>query len=274
MTRLDVNGLSFNVLDEGSGTPVLLLHGFPDNSRLWRNVIPSLTAAGYRTIAPDMRGFGESDRPGDVAEYRLDKILADVTGILDALGVERAHVVGHDFGAVISWVFAMLQPDRVDHLVAISVGAPGGEPRSIQQQRASWYMFAFQFPGVTEEWLMRDDWRVFDGWLDGTYPDLATAKQELSRPGALTAALNWYRGLARPEVLLGARLPLPQVKAPTLGIWSDGDIALLESQMTSSENMVAGPWRYERIEGVGHWIPLEAAERLNELLLEFFATPA
>jgi pimeloyl-ACP methyl ester carboxylesterase len=271
MKRVEANGLTFNVRDEGDGPAVLLLHGFPDNNRLWRQVIPSLASNGYRAIAPDLRGFGETDMPASKDDYRLDYILGDVTGILDALGVERAHVVGHDFGAVVAWIFGMLVPDRVETLTAISVGAPGGERRTIQQQRASWYMFAFQFEGIAEEWLMRDDWRVMHEWLEDRYPDIELAKQELSRPGRLTAALNWYRSMVRPEVLLGGGPPpLPQVKARTLGVWSDLDIALTESQMTSSERMVASDWRYERIDGVGHWIPLEAADRLSELLLAHF----
>src|SRR5439155_20638906 len=102
MKRIEANGLTFAVLDEGEGQPVLLLHGFPDSSRLWRNQVPALVAAGYRVIAPDLRGFGESDKPENVDDYNILNIAADVFGILDALGVERTHVVGHDWGAVIA----------------------------------------------------------------------------------------------------------------------------------------------------------------------------
>src|SRR5258708_17650105 len=125
MARIEANGLTFEVLEEGAGTPVVPLHGFPDTSALWRHQVAALTGAGFRTIAPDMRGRGRSDRPPEVADYALTKIVGDVTGIMDALEIQRAHVVGHDWGAVVAWGVAMFAPHRVDHLVAISVGAPG-----------------------------------------------------------------------------------------------------------------------------------------------------
>jgi pimeloyl-ACP methyl ester carboxylesterase len=248
---------------------VLLLHGFPDSSFLWRHQFPALVDAGLRVVAPDLRGFGESDKPEAVEEYELRRSVADIVAVLDGLEIERAHVVGHDWGAVVAWLLAALKPDRVERLVAMSVGHPNAlRRRSIEQQEKSWYMLLFQFAGVAEELLMRDDWKLLREWLrnDG---DIDRYVADLSRPGALTAALNWYRANAHPRLALERRPPVPAVAAPTLGLWSTGDNYLVEERMLRSAEHVTGPWRYERIDGANHWMQLDAAERINELLVEF-----
>jgi pimeloyl-ACP methyl ester carboxylesterase len=261
-----INGVELHVDDHGRGTPVLLLHGWPDSSFLWRNQIPALTAAGFRAIAPDLRGFGASDKPQEVAAYAFPVVLADVLGILDGLGIGRAHVVGHDWGAALAWNLAMGAPERVDRLVVLSVGHPAA-PRSIEQRERAWYQLFFQFEGVAEAWLRHDDWRLFRELLRGD-GDLERYLEDLSRPGALTASLNWYRANLAPRPPGPAPEP-PPVKAPTLGIWSSGDRYLTEDRMIASERFVEGAWRYERIEGASHWIPLDAPDRLNALLLEW-----
>jgi pimeloyl-ACP methyl ester carboxylesterase len=265
--RITSGDVTLAVHDEGEGTPVLLLHGFPDSSAVWRKQIPSLVAAGFRTIAPDLPGLGESDRPDDLAAYRLTNIMGDVVAVLDALEVERAHVVGHDFGAALSWVLAALRPERVDRLVVLSVGHPGTR-RTVEQREKAWYQLLFQFTGVAEELLMRDDWHMMREWVRGN-GDVDRYLADLSRPGALTAGLNWYRANLHPERELEQRPPLPAVAAPTLGIWSSGDDYLVESRLVESAEFVTGPWRYERIEGASHWLQLDEPGRTNELLLDF-----
>jgi pimeloyl-ACP methyl ester carboxylesterase len=246
---------------------VLLLHGFPDSSRVWRNQIPALVAAGFRVIAPDLRGFGESDRPEAVEDYRITRSLADVLAILDALDVERAHVVGHDWGAGLAWVVAGLAPERVERLVAMSVGHPNTQhDPTLEERRRAWYMLFFQFPGVAEDVLARDDWKLMREWTAGAR-DRERYLEDLSRPGALTAGLNWYRANVRPERELKPRRPFPAVAAPTLGLWSTADEYLMERPMLESAAHVTGGWRYERVEGAGHWLQLDASERVNELLL-------
>jgi pimeloyl-ACP methyl ester carboxylesterase len=230
-----VNGLSFHVVDEGAGPPVLLLHGFPDSSALWRHQIPALVDAGHRVIAPDLRGFGESDRPEGVAEYAMPTLVGDVVGILDALGVERADVVGHDWGAGVGWALATMVPQRVQRYVALSVGHPA----------------TYCAVGSGVQWTS-----------SATSPDL-------SRPGALTAALNFRANLTPHAVAGRPGPPLPPVACPVLGVWSDGDVGCGEAQMLASEQSVTGPWRYHRITGAGHWIPLDAPDELSTLLVEF-----
>jgi len=269
---IEANGLQFYVRDEASGTPVILLHGFPDTGDVWRKQVPALVQQGFRAIVPDMRGRGRSSKPDAVSDYRLSSILRDVTGILDALRIEKAHVVGHDWGAGVAWLLAALAPERVDRLVAISVGAPGAAARpTLEAFQKGWYRLLFLFEGVAEEVIQRDDWYLFRMFLGGAQDTDAYVKT-LSEPGALTPALNWYRANLPVQALLGRSggPQLPMVKADTLAIWSTGDLYLTEEAMTRSEQRVLGRWRYERFEG-SHWVPLDEPERLNRLLLEFLA---
>jgi pimeloyl-ACP methyl ester carboxylesterase len=271
MRRVMGDRVELAVHDEGDGPTVLLVHGFPDSSWLWRHQVPVLTAAGFRVIAPDLRGFGESDRPEAVEAYGLAHSVADLVAVLDALGIERARVVGHDWGAVVAWLLAATAPERVERLVAMSVGHPAGNARrTVEDREKAWYMLLFQFPGVAEELLRRDDWALLREWLRGD-GDLDRYVVDLARPGALTAALNWYRANAAPERELRPRRPLPPVRAPALGLWSTGDHYLTEAPMRESAAHVDAPFRYERIEDASHWIPLDAPERVNALLTEFLA---
>jgi pimeloyl-ACP methyl ester carboxylesterase len=213
-----------------------------------------------------MRGFGRSGRPGEAAAYRLRNSVADVSAILDRLGHQAAHVIGHDWGAAVAWLTAMLSPDRVRTLTVISVPHPLAAP-TLRQYEMAWYQLFFQFTDVAEATVKHDDW----AWLrtfsrgDG---DLEQAIADLSRPGALTASLNWYRANVAPRP---PRPPatLPPVLAPTLGIWSTGDHYLDGERMKNSGALVQGPWRYEEVPGASHWVPLDAPGRLNELLLDW-----
>jgi len=257
------------VVLEGEGTPVLLLHGFPDSSWLWRNQIPALVEAGFRTVAPDLRGFGKSDKPTAVEDYAMARSIADILAVLDALGLERAHVVGHDWGAGLAWALAALEPDRIDRLVVMSVGHPNTlRNPSIAQREKAWYQLLFQFEETAEALIQRDDWSLFREML-GDANDAERYIADLARPGALTAALNWYRANASPAQELERTRPFPPVAAPTLGIWSSADNYVPKEGMAASGEHVTGPWRYERIEGAGHWLQLDARARANELLLEF-----
>ena len=269
MRRVAGDGVTLAVVDEGEGRPVLLLHGFPDSSQVWRDPVPALVKSGMRVIAPDLRGFGESDKPEAVEEYAVSRSVADVLALLDGLGIERAHVVGHDWGAAVAWVLAAFAPTRVERLVAMSAGHPNAlRSPSIEQREKAWYQLLFQFAGAAEELLMRDDCKLFRDLLRGD-GDLERYLADLSRPGALTAALGWYRANAAPDRELERRSALPAVAAPTLGLWSSGDNYLTEDGMLRSAEHVTGPWRYERIEGASHWMQRDVPARINELLLEF-----
>ncbi len=262
MRRIIGDGVELSVLDEGDGPAVLLLHGFPDSARLWRHQIPALTDAGFRVVAPDLRGFGASEKPTDVSDYRIGRSVADMVAVLDALEIERAHVVGHDWGAGVAWALALMAPQRVDRLVVMSVGHPGVK-RTLAQREKSWYVLLFQFPEA-EEILRKDDWALLREWV-ASHPDLDLDSFDL------TAGLNWYRANLHPRHELDPPRALPPVTADTLGLWSSGDAFLIENGVKESGAHVEGSWRYERIEDAGHWMQLDQPERINALLIDFLA---
>ncbi len=272
MKNIALGDLTFAVQDEGDGPAVVLLHGFPDSHSLWRHQVPVLVDAGYRVIAPDLRGFGDSSKPEGIDEYGILNIAGDVMGILDSLGVQRAHVVGHDWGAALAWAMAAFIGDRVDHLVALSVGHPSAfrDVGNVQRQK-SWYMLLFQFEGIAEQWLSADDFANMRAWAN--HPDMDQVAVDLARPGALTAALNWYRANVHPRTWIEPPMVFPQVQAPTMGVWSSGDFALDEAGMTGSQRYIDGSWRYERLEGAGHWMQLEAPDQVSALLVDFLPAP-
>jgi len=266
--RVDSGGVGIDYEVTGEGRPVVLLHGFPDSRRLWRHQVPALAGAGFSVVTLDQRGYGASDKPVEIEAYSLPFLAGDVVAVLDDLGVGRAHVVGHDWGSAVAWVLGSLLPDRVDHLATVSVGHPSAFASiGYPQQILSWYMLLFHFEGVAERWLSDNDWANFKAWA--RHPDTDAVIADLERDGSLTTALNWYRANVPPESMVDPPIVLPPVTAPTMGLWSTGDFALTEAQMTRSAEHVTGPWRYERVEGPGHWMQLEAPDELNRLLLDF-----
>jgi pimeloyl-ACP methyl ester carboxylesterase len=261
-------GVGLEVWVDGpeDGPAVLFLHGWPDSHSLWRHQVAALTEAGFRTIAPDLRGFGESDKPTDVEAYALKNVVVDAVMILGALGVEKASVVAHDWGAAAAWGLAAFVPDKVERLAALSVGHPDAFAAAGYEQRMrSWYMLLFQFEGIAEQYLTEGEGAV----MFATHPDADEVRRAMAEPGALTAGLGWYRANAHPRNLVAERTPFPPVTCPVLGIWSSNDIALTEAQMKLSERFVEGPWRYERLDGPGHWMQVEAPDEVNRLLVDF-----
>jgi pimeloyl-ACP methyl ester carboxylesterase len=271
--RAEVDGIGIEYEVVGEGAPVVLLHGFPDSGRLWRHQVPALAAAGFMVIVPDLRGYGRSDKPPEPEAYAMRLLVGDVLAVLSAADADRAHVVGHDWGAAIAWVLAAWAPDRVERLAALSVGHPAAmRSAGYEQRQKSWYMLLFQFAGVAEEWLSGEDWTHFRKW--SRHPDLEQVIADLERDGSLTPGLNYYRANMPPESYIRPAPKLPPIQAATMGVWSSGDMALTEAQMVNSEAAVAGPWRYERLDGPGHWMQLEAPDEVNRLLIDFLSDEA
>jgi len=264
---LDVGGLEFNVLVEGEGADVLLVHGFPDSNSVWRNQIPALVEAGYRVIAPDLRGFGESPAPPSTADYKIDKFVADLIGILDAVGARTVRLVGHDWGAAVGWQICIQHPERIDRYAAIAVGHPSAYAHGgVVQRLKAYYILFFQIPGLSEKAVSAANWWLWRQMLryDAEMPSW---KRDLSRPGRLTAAINIYR--ANLNLILPKQWP--KVTVPVMGVWGKHDVALAERQMIESWRYVTGPWRYEQVEGGTHWTQLERPKETNQLLLDFLA---
>ena len=269
---LVINDLEFPVTVYGAGADVVFLHGFPDSREVWRYQVQAIVDGGYRVIIPDQRGFGNASRPDGVQQYGIELLAGDIIGIMDRLGIDRARLVGHDFGAGLAWFMAASVPERFEQLVVMSVGSSGNPGwDTIEQREASWYFDFFNKAGIAETALRANDWDFFRR-LTRHSGDQEHFIRDLSRPGALTAALNWYRANTRGWGGLHSGLSYPLVNIPVMGIWSSADPFLKEKQMQESRINVSGPWRYERIDGAGHWFMLEKPAVVNRLLLDFFNT--
>ncbi|CAN5395663.1 epoxide hydrolase EphM [soil metagenome] len=271
---IEVNGLSLNVLVAGEGQPVLFLHGFPDSLHLWDDVLPPIIESGYKVIAYDQRGFGLSDAPIDVDAYKIDAIISDAIGVLKALDItEKVIVVGHDWGSVIAWLFAIRYPQLVKRLVAISVGHPTSYRKSGWKQKLKgWYIWMFLCRGLGEFFISRDNFRSFRSLptrssLPQNDEHANRRVRDLSRPGRLTAGLNWYRANARDLFMSKTG----NCTVPTLGIYGP-DIALTAEQMINSEKYVDAPWRYVEMTDCTHWIPLDKPKELAAVILEWLAS--
>ena len=255
--QVEARGLVFDVQVSGpeDAPAVLLLHGFPQSSHCWRHV----DLPGLRVIAPDQRGYSPGARPTDVEAYRVGELAADALAILDALGVGRAHVVGHDWGAAVAWQVGCRHPSRVLTLTAVSVPHPRAFIEALRtdadQRQRSLYMRDFAKPG----------YQLDLGSLFGGLPavDVEHVLTRAEEPGAVEAWLRWYAAQRLEDIA-----DTPASVVPTMHVWSDGDVALGRAGALGTADWVTGPYRFEALEGVSHWIPEEAADQLSALLRE------
>jgi pimeloyl-ACP methyl ester carboxylesterase len=259
-------GLAFTITEDGpaDGEPILLLHGFPQRSESWDEVVPPLVAAGYRVLRMDQRGYSPGARPTGRYAYRISELVEDVVAVIDHYG-GRVHLVGHDWGAGVAWTVGILRPEKLISLTAVSVPHVGAFLRSFltsTQGLKSWYMYLFQLP-LLPEWLLRRFWVRA---MTRTGLSEAHARRDragLSGPGALTGALNYYRAMP----FMNIREAFRPVETPTLYIWSDGDTFLGPAGANGTARYVTGPYRFETISGASHWIADEQPERLAELII-------
>jgi len=249
------------------GRPVLLLHGFPQTGLAWQRQIEALAADGYRVVAPDQRGYSPGVRPGRPEDYRIGALVEDVVAIADELGWATFDLVGHDWGGAVAWWTAGAHPDRVRTLTVVSTPHPGALAEALrtdEDQRArSTYMLDWRETPATEDRMLADDAERLRALYAGKVPrdSVDAYVRHLSEPGALTAALNWYRS-GRPDTAIGV------IDVPTLYVWSPEDVAFGPAAAQESGKWVEGPYRFEILQGVSHWIPEEAPEELNRLLLD------
>jgi pimeloyl-ACP methyl ester carboxylesterase len=276
------NGIRFHVAECGSGPQLALcLHGFPECWYSWRYQLPALAQAGYRAWAPDLRGYGESDRPLRVSDYAIETLLADVEGLIQAAGSKKALLIGHDWGALIAWYFAMRRPEALRGLVILNVPHPGAMERALwgKQLLRSWYALFFQLPWLPERLLAAANYRAIRHAFVGMavdksrFPDevLQVYRDQAARPGALTAMLNYYRALIRGG---GAerqrRLGYPRIETPTLMIWGERDTALGKETTYGTDRFVSH-LTLHYLPNVSHWVQQEAPETVNRLLLEWLS---
>lgn len=265
-------GLRFDVRDEGplDGTPVVLLHGFPQDSRSWDKVAPLLHERGYRTLAPDQRGYSPGARPPGRRAYRISELVADVAQLIETAGLGPVHLVGHDWGAVVAWGVGASRPDLLRTLSTLSVPHPAAFLRSLVTSRQglkSWYMYFFQLPWLPERQVASG--KPWEKALRsaGLSRESAARDAEMMRdPATARAALNWYRAmpLSSPGSISA------KITVPTLHLWSDGDVAIGPKGAELTPAYVEAPYTFEVLTGVSHWIPDEAPEPLSQLLVRHF----
>jgi len=270
------NGIRMHYVTQGEGPLAVLLHGFPEFWYSWRYQIPLLAEHGYKVVAPDLRGYNDSDKPR--RGYDVATLLLDIVGLIKGLGYEKAVIVGHDWGGVLAWNFAIRYPQMTERLIVLNAPHPGAmmrEFRTLKQLRKSWYVFAFQLPWLPEYLLLRNHASEIGRLIreaalqKEAFPTEETVKyqQAMSKPGVMTAALNYYRQVFRrlPTSYTGGTY---HVSVPTLLIWGEHDIAL-GIELTMGLEQWVDHLEIKRISDSGHWVQQEQPEKVNQYMLEF-----
>jgi pimeloyl-ACP methyl ester carboxylesterase len=266
-------GLTFEVIDAGpaEAEAIVLLHGYPESSASWSAVAPGLTAAGYRTLAPDQRGYSPRARPLDRRAYVMTELVADILTMVDQAGLDRFHVVGHDWGGAVAWALGTDHPERLRTLTVLSTPHPVAFLRSTVtsgQAFRSWYMALFQLPRLPEWLTLVDHGRLALSSMRRSGLSEERAREYLERlkePGAVTGALNWYRAFPFEAGAIRQAGPVP---VPTLYVWSTSDVALGRKAAELTGRYVSGPYRFEILDGVSHWIPEESPDAVVRLVLD------
>jgi len=306
---VDTNGVQLRVIEAGDrGAPVVILaHGFPELAYSWRHQIPALADAGYHVLAPDQRGYGGSSRPDAIEAYNIHELTADLVGLLDDVGAERAAWVGHDWGAIVVWNAPLLHPDRVAGVAALSVPPlPRAQQPPTQAFRRTFgenffYILYFQDPGVADAELNGDPARTMrrmmggllsgdqsaamrmvapgpEGFIDRLpepdgLPDWISQEEldhyvsEFSRTG-FTGGLNWYRNMDRSWETT-PQLDGAMITVPCLFIGGTADPVLTFTRADRAPEVISGPYRQVMIDGAGHWLQQERPEEVNAALLDF-----
>ncbi|MFI5685411.1 alpha/beta fold hydrolase [Streptomyces sp. NPDC051636] len=270
MTELSISTAAgaFDAIVAGppEGHPVLLLHGFPQTALVWQQQITALAAHGYRVVAPDQRGYSPRVRPERPEDYRISVLVDDVVAITEELGWTAFDLVGHDWGGAVAWWTADAHPGRIRTLTVVSTPHPGALATTLRtdrdQRERSHYMIDWRETPATEERMLANDAEELRAFYSAKVPQASAEAyvRHLSQPGALTAALNWYRA-GRPDGAIGV------IDVPTLYVWSTEDSAFGPAAAQETGQWVSGPYRFETVQGVSHWVPEEAPETLNRLLL-------
>lgn len=280
--EIPVGTMTFSARAAGpaDGRLVLFLHGFPQSSYSWRNQLAALADAGYRAVAFDQRGYSPGARPEGTEHYKLPHLVADVVAVADWLGGHRFDLVGHDWGGAVAWQTAGRYPDRLRTLTVASTPHPaaftsslragGGRGGEGDQAQRSSYMEFFQQPDVPEQTFLDNGATGLRGLFQASGLEGEEVEEYVSlltQPYAMTAALNWYRAASIADVE-----GMGPVTTPTLYVWSDNDAALGRDAAEATAAHVQGPYRFEVLEGVSHWIPEQAADRFDALLLDHLST--
>ena len=273
---VEANGIRFHCLTDGAGPLVLLLHGFPQFSYEYRHLVPALAKAGYRAVAPDLRGIGESSRPERIEDYQLQILGDDIASLVEALGEQKAHVMGHDWGGIVASEAALSHPDRVDRLILVN-GPPArvigrGVNHDWGQRLRSMYVAIFRIPRLPEWWITWGHGRVMKYLLsDGNFSteDVNVYRDAICRPGAAWAGFAYYRSIVRTIRADGQRLRGKTIGSPTLVLWGERDRALGRKLAHYMDKEFSGPIRKVFFPDVAHWVIEDRPEEVARLVIDF-----
>jgi len=283
-----VNGLRLHYAEAGSGDNlVILLHGFPEFWYSWRKQLEAL-GGSFHVIAPDLRGYNLSDKPPRVEDYKIDKVVEDVIGLIDHFGAKRAAIVGHDWGAGVAWALAQKHSERISKLAVLQVPLQSAfrANLTVKQFLRSWYMFFFQIPRLPEWLIRRQNFRAIEDTFTEkifrkntfTAEEVERYKEAARQPGALTGALNYYRAnvfdrlFARKRQGIANESQGGRVRVPTLFIFGEQDFAIIPESVRGLNQYIDAYYREVRIPDSGHWVQNEAPAEVNAALLEFLTT--
>jgi pimeloyl-ACP methyl ester carboxylesterase len=273
----EIGDVRLHYVEAGEGPLIVLLHGFPDFWYGWRHQIAPLAAAGFRVVAPDMRGYNLSSRPEGVAAYDTDPLVADIRGLVEERGARSALLVGHDWGGTVAWATAMHHPEVVDRLAILNAAHPRRLQQGLHhpdQLRRSWYFFFFALPELPEAVVHADRWRFFRHFLRDASPALTPEETDRyieawSQPGAATAMINYYRASVRTPAKQ-TEAALRPIKAPTMVVWGQRDRYLGPELAEPDRDDVPNLDRVEYLPDASHWVHHDDSERVAQLLVEFF----
>ena len=279
----NINGIKMHYVTIGEGPLIVFLHGFPEFWKSWKHQI-SFFSKKFKVVALDMRGYGETERPIQVGEYRIEKLARDVTELIDSLGQKKATVVGHDWGGAVAWATAMMNPSFVEKLIVMNAPHPAivqrNAFRNYAQMQKSWYMFFFLLEKAPEKVLSSNNFEILKHMFEisikrkdrFSLSDIEEYVSSWSKEGGITGGLNYYRANLNEEFWgnLGESIPFPKIKIPTLQIWAEDDMFLgKELAEGTKEFVVDAPFSLNVIPNCGHWVQQEAPEEVNQIMEEF-----
>jgi pimeloyl-ACP methyl ester carboxylesterase len=264
------DGFVFEVSEWGpdDGRLLIALHGFPEDRQCWQAVAAATSLSGRRVLAPDQRGYSPLARPPERAAYTRERLGLDVLALADSAGADRFDLVGHDWGGIVAWELAARSPERVRSLTVLSTPHPSAFRRALfrgGQVWRSWYMAVLQVPWLPEAGASLVGAERIAASLRGDGLDASSAARyaaRLARPATATGPINWYRAMP-----LDLSHPTPEVRVPTLYVWGDRDRYLSRAAAEATAGFVDGPYRFEALEGAGHWLPETEGDRVVPLLL-------
>ena len=275
--RIITNGVNLHYVTQGSGPLMLMLHGFPEFWYSWRYQIPEF-ASDFKVVAPDLRGYNDSDKPKSKSAYALSELTRDVEGIIRGLGYDSCVLVAHDWGGGIAWNFAYTYPQMVERLIIMNCPHFAKFSQGLQtpqQLLRSWYMFFFQLPAIPELFLQAQDYQFIENAFKGmavnksafTLEDIEAYKDAIAKRGALSAAINYYRNFLNPQTF---NQNWSILEVPTLMIWGEEDTAL-GKELTYGTEAYVKDFQIRYIPNCSHWVQQEQPQLVNQYMREFLA---